>query len=282
MALQFNPPPGWPAPPAGWDPPPGWQPDPTWPAAPEGWTFWVDASDEPQAPEPDEAPGPEPLPWSAQDATTTWAPAPPPPPGMWPAPSTPGTPGTAGVGSPSGLLPGSTARAPWEQPDRQPQPAGAPEPAQPGLGPTLPRPFAERLRTVGFRPAQWIALAGGLAVTLGSILPFVSYEASSSLVTWQVRPGALAVSFGFGLVLAALVALTRQARTRTAACLFLLVLGFLGFCGYMLFTVVGLTGGTQAANVVVVHWSPGPGILLCILGTAVSAFQSVIILRDQT
>ncbi len=39
----FNPPPGWPVPPAGWQPPPGWQPDPGWPAAPAGWTFWVPA-----------------------------------------------------------------------------------------------------------------------------------------------------------------------------------------------------------------------------------------------
>ena len=40
-ALVFNPPPGWPAPPAGWVPPPGWQPDPAWPPAPPGWQFWV-------------------------------------------------------------------------------------------------------------------------------------------------------------------------------------------------------------------------------------------------
>lgn len=40
-AAVFNPPPGWPRPPAGWDPPPGWQPDPSWPPAPPGWQFWV-------------------------------------------------------------------------------------------------------------------------------------------------------------------------------------------------------------------------------------------------
>lgn len=37
----FNPPPGWPAPPAGWRPPPGWQPDPSWPQPPAGWSFWL-------------------------------------------------------------------------------------------------------------------------------------------------------------------------------------------------------------------------------------------------
>jgi RsiW-degrading membrane proteinase PrsW (M82 family) len=39
----FNPPPGWPAPPAGWTMPEDWQPDPSWPPAPEGWVFWVPA-----------------------------------------------------------------------------------------------------------------------------------------------------------------------------------------------------------------------------------------------
>lgn len=37
----FNPPSGWPVPPAGWLPPPGWQPDPSWPQPPAGWSFWV-------------------------------------------------------------------------------------------------------------------------------------------------------------------------------------------------------------------------------------------------
>lgn len=39
---RFNPPPGWPPPPAGWVAPPGWQPDPSWPAPPAGWQLWVE------------------------------------------------------------------------------------------------------------------------------------------------------------------------------------------------------------------------------------------------
>lgn len=37
----FNPPAGWPTPPAGWKPVSGWKPDPSWPPAPVGWVFWV-------------------------------------------------------------------------------------------------------------------------------------------------------------------------------------------------------------------------------------------------
>ena len=46
--VRFNPPPGWPQPPAGWTPPPGWQPDPSWPASPPGWQLWL--SDDPSPP----------------------------------------------------------------------------------------------------------------------------------------------------------------------------------------------------------------------------------------
>ncbi|PVW04808.1 DUF4041 domain-containing protein [Microbacterium sp. Gd 4-13] len=37
----FNPPPGWPKPPAAWLPPAGWAPDPAWPEPPEGWVLWI-------------------------------------------------------------------------------------------------------------------------------------------------------------------------------------------------------------------------------------------------
>lgn len=45
MAVRYNPPPNWPAPPAGWTPAPGWRPDPAWGPAPEGWQLWVDEPD---------------------------------------------------------------------------------------------------------------------------------------------------------------------------------------------------------------------------------------------
>lgn len=47
---RFNPPPNWPAPPAGWEPPNDWRPDPAWPAPPYGWQLWI--NDAPPPPEP--------------------------------------------------------------------------------------------------------------------------------------------------------------------------------------------------------------------------------------
>lgn len=45
MALVFNPPPNWPAPPAGWTPTPTWRPDPAWGPVPDGWRLWVEEPD---------------------------------------------------------------------------------------------------------------------------------------------------------------------------------------------------------------------------------------------
>ncbi|WP_141847582.1 hypothetical protein [Humibacillus xanthopallidus] len=41
MTIRFNPPPGWPAPPATWLPSDDWLPDPAWPAPPDGWSWWT-------------------------------------------------------------------------------------------------------------------------------------------------------------------------------------------------------------------------------------------------
>jgi multidrug efflux pump subunit AcrA (membrane-fusion protein) len=56
--MRFNPPPGWPEPPASWTPPQGWTPDPKWPTPPEGWQLWLPDSNDltPPTPEADAAP----------------------------------------------------------------------------------------------------------------------------------------------------------------------------------------------------------------------------------
>lgn len=81
--MKFNPPPGWPQPPAGWAPPPGWKPDPSWPEPPPGWQLWLD--DTPVA---DPAPAAPPVPVDAPVAAPApEAAAPPPSPAAPPAPA---------------------------------------------------------------------------------------------------------------------------------------------------------------------------------------------------
>lgn len=59
--LVFNPPPGWPQPPASWRPPAGWAPDPAWPEPPQGWQLWLPSGDSSAAPDAEPAPVPDPL-----------------------------------------------------------------------------------------------------------------------------------------------------------------------------------------------------------------------------
>jgi hypothetical protein len=46
MTARFNPPPGWPVPPAGWTPDASWRPDPSWPEPPPGWSLWIEEPDD--------------------------------------------------------------------------------------------------------------------------------------------------------------------------------------------------------------------------------------------
>ena len=77
MALRFNPPPNWPAPPDGFVPPAGWQPDPAWGPAPEGWQLWVDdsATGGPNASAPQSSSGSDPT-WAPTQAVSTGSSAP--------------------------------------------------------------------------------------------------------------------------------------------------------------------------------------------------------------
>lgn len=256
MALRFNPAPGWPPPPEGWEPPEGWQPDPQWPAAPEGWTFWVPE----ETPDKPRETGTPAIYWSTPEPPHTWTPAQIQEAGHQPTPER--------------TIPSTQAGQPFF-----PNPDG-----DPAIWPS-------RLPARGFRRSQVVALVATLAVALGSVIPFVTYEEPSFLRTWQIPTGALALSFLFGVALTVLVALTRRPGLRTAACLSLLVLALLGFCAYLIFTVLGLTSGVETAgfhagmsfpSTQTVHWSPGAGIVLCLVGTAVTAVQSVLILRDPS
>lgn len=49
VTVCFNPPPGWPTPPATWLPPDEWLPDPEWPEPPADWTFWSVTARQPRA-----------------------------------------------------------------------------------------------------------------------------------------------------------------------------------------------------------------------------------------
>ena len=49
VTIDFNPPPGWPTPPATWVPPDEWLPGPEWPEPPADWTFWSVTEQQPRS-----------------------------------------------------------------------------------------------------------------------------------------------------------------------------------------------------------------------------------------
>jgi hypothetical protein len=136
--------------------------------------------------------------------------------------------------------------------------------------------------------SRW-TIGGGLAVFLGSLLPFIS---SSAFDPVTVHGGARATSALYGLVLAGLgaalqfmpaTATTPAARSRAYGFgITLLVLSALGLLGYLGFTLVGAAGIQQSDGFGLsekVTFSPSIGIILAIFGSAAVLTGAIRILR---
>ena len=173
---RFNPPPGWPPPPAGWVAPPGWQPDPSWPAPPAGWQLWVE--------------------------------------------------------------------------DR---PAISPK-AQDSL----------------------LAMAGGTAVVLGSLMPWISFNSAGA----EVNPGPKTASVVLGLVVVALGFALRAAPRPGRLVAGIATLGLSSLAGllYVGFILAGINGVPQQdpfGDITTVTFSPNIGIILAVAGCG-AAFVAAI------
>ena len=109
----FLPPPGWPAPPAGWTPPVDWQPDPSWPPAPADWVWWAD--DEPAVDRSADLQTVGAAAFAPVHDAPTYAP------GFQPTPPPPGFNGAPGLQSSGGFLPtGGPQHGTFQQPAFQP------------------------------------------------------------------------------------------------------------------------------------------------------------------
>jgi hypothetical protein len=120
------------------------------------------------------------------------------------------------------------------------------------------------------------AIAGGTAVFLGSLLPFISFSDPEI----GVNPGARAASALFGLIVLGLgIALrTVQRRFLMGTSLATLCLSALGALGYAITIVAGLSGITEQDPLgfpVKATFTPGIGILLA-LGGCVAACVAAI------
>ena len=165
-----------------------------------------------------------------------------------------------------------------------PVPAGwvAPPGWQPD--PSWPEPPAGWPLWIADRPAisvqakdSLLAMAGGIAVFLGSLLPWISFNSGG----FEIRPGAKAVSAVLGLVLAALGFALRAAPRpgRLVAGIAALCLSSLAGLLYVIFIVAGLHGVSgldPSSEIASVRWAPNIGIILAAAGCS-AAFLAAIL-----
>jgi hypothetical protein len=122
-----------------------------------------------------------------------------------------------------------------------------------------------------------LAMAGGTAVVLGSLLPWISFNSAG--VTY--KPGAKAASVVLGLVLLALGFALRVAPRpgRLVAGIAALCLSSLAGLLYVIFILAGLhgvPGQDPFGEIATVRWAPNIGIILAAAGCA-AAFLAAIL-----
>jgi hypothetical protein len=134
-----------------------------------------------------------------------------------------------------------------------------------------------------------LAVSGGIAVCAGALLPFIwhaqaSVDGAPVLSGFGIGLGYHIISFLFGALLAGLAYGTRHkpARRRliAMAALATSVLGFVGYFGYVLIGINGLTVNTNLGPTQV-SWYPSVGLLLSVAGCAAAAIGAVVIRRTR-
>jgi len=143
--------------------------------------------------------------------------------------------------------------------------------------PCWPEPPAGWPLWVEDRPAlwekaldSWLAMAGGAAVVLGSLLPLVSFNG----IAPAEKPGWRYASVVFGLALVGLGFALRVAPPppgRLVAGIVTVCLSSLAGLLYVGFIVVGVTGvpeQDQFGNTATLTFSPNAGIVLAVAGCA--------------
>jgi hypothetical protein len=119
-------------------------------------------------------------------------------------------------------------------------------------------------------PARW-ALGGGVAVLLGTLLPWISSR--GFLAVYEVSAGAKVLSVLLALTLiGAAIAGSMEAYQRPAVRVGIVIAG-LGVLAYGCFIVAGWVGVNTDLGLgfqVKTHWDPNVGLILC-FGGAIAA-----------
>jgi hypothetical protein len=119
-------------------------------------------------------------------------------------------------------------------------------------------------------------MGGGAAVFLGSLLPFVSANLDGLVSADPVQPGARVLSVLFGLAIVALGAVMRfgpptAMRGVTIAALCCGVAGALGYAGFILIGLHGISEADSLGFPAQVTYFPSIGIILALAGCLAAA-----------
>jgi hypothetical protein len=129
--------------------------------------------------------------------------------------------------------------------------------------------------------SAWV-IAGGSAVFLGALLPFISF--SDPEIT--LNPGARTTTALFGLIVLGLGVALRAAQPHylTGTSVATLGLSVLGTVGYVITIVAGMAGITEQGPFgvpVKVTFSPGIGILLALAGCVTAGVAGIRSIQHQ-
>jgi hypothetical protein len=149
--------------------------------------------------------------------------------------------------------------------------------------PSWPEPPAGWQLWVDDRPAispkaqdSLLAMAGGTAVVLGSLMPWISFNSAGA----EVKPGAKAASLVLGLVVVALGYALRAAPRPGRLIAGIATLGLSSLAGllYVAFILIGINGVPEQdpfGDMTTVTFSPNIGIILAVAGCG-AAFVAAI------
>ena len=189
---------------------------------------------------------------------------------------------TAGPQGDAGQMTARTTRF-NPPPGWPPAPAGwvAPPGWQPD--PSWPEPPAGWQLWVEDRPAispqaqdALLAMAGGTAIILGSLMPWISFNSAGA----EVKPGAKAASVILGLVVVALGFALREAPRPGRLVAGIATLGLSSLAGllYVGFILIGINGVPQQdpfGYMTTVKFSPAIGIILAVAGCGAAFIAAI-------
>jgi hypothetical protein len=128
-----------------------------------------------------------------------------------------------------------------------------------------------------------VVLAGGSAITLGSLMPFVSFSG----IGLGIDGGPKVTSGLFGLIVIALAIMLHRAVQQPArritglAAVFLSGLGALGYTSFIALGILGLPQQDSLGDSYTVTFSPAIGVLLSVAGCVAAFYAAIRSLQDH-